>query len=40
MLADTSGKMVALSTLLSEPMPGLEGGKPRGVLLVFNRGYW
>ena len=39
-LADTSGKMVALSTLLSEPMPGMEGGKPRGVLLVFYRGYW
>src|SRR5215472_1908008 len=40
MLADTTGKMVALSTLLSEPMPGREGGKPRGVLLVFYRGYW
>ena len=39
-LADTSGKMVALSMLLSEPMPGMEGGKPRGVLLVFYRGYW
>lgn len=40
MLADTSGKMVALSTLLSEPIPGRVGGKPRGVLLVFYRGYW
>ena len=40
MLADTNGKMVALSTLLSEPLPGREGGKPRGVLLVFYRGYW
>ena len=40
MLADTSGKMVALSTLLSEPIPGKVGGKPRGVLLVFYRGYW
>jgi len=41
-LAETSGKMVALSTLLSEPMRGLEGSgaKPRGVLLVFYRGYW
>ena len=39
-LADTTGKMVALSTLLSEPLPGREGGKPRGVLLVFYRGYW
>jgi|SRR5215469_2570849 len=40
MLADASGKMVALSTLLSEPIPGRVGGKPRGVLLVFYRGYW
>jgi len=39
-LADMGGKMVALSALLSEPMPGREGGKPRGVLLVFYRGYW
>lgn len=41
-LADTSGKMVALSTLLSEPMPGTEGpgAKPLGVVLIFYRGYW
>ena len=39
-LADTSGKMVALSMLLSEPMPGMQAGKPREVLLVFYRGYW
>jgi hypothetical protein len=39
-LADTSGRMVALSMLLSEPMPGMPAGKPRGVLLVFYRGYW
>jgi peroxiredoxin len=39
-LADTSGNMVAMSTLLSEPMPGMEGRNPRGVLLVFYRGYW
>jgi hypothetical protein len=39
-LADTSGNMVAMSTLLSEPMPGMEGQKPRGLLLVFYRGYW
>jgi hypothetical protein len=39
-LADTSGRMVALSTLLSEPMPGMQAGKPRGVVLVFYRGYW
>jgi len=39
-LADTTGRMVALSMLLSEPMPGIQGEKPRGVLLVFYRGYW
>jgi len=39
-LADTSGNMVAMSTLLSEPMPEIAGQKPRGVLLVFYRGYW
>ena len=39
-LADTGGKMVALSTLLSGPMQGMPAGKPRGVLLVFYRGYW
>ena len=41
-LADTSGKMVALSALLSEPMPEKEGSgaKPRGVVLIFYRGYW
>ena len=39
-LADTSGKTVAMSALLSEPMPGIKGQKPRGLLLVFYRGYW
>lgn len=39
-LADTSGNMVAMSTLLSEPMSGIGGQKPRGLLLVFYRGYW
>ena len=39
-LADTSGRIVALSMLLSEPMPGMQAGKPRDVLLVFYRGYW
>ena len=39
-LADTTGKMVALSTLLSEPLPGMQGAKPRGVVLIFYRGYW
>jgi len=39
-LADTSGNTVAMSALLSEPMPGIKGQKPRGLLLVFYRGYW
>jgi hypothetical protein len=39
-LTDTSGHMVAMSTLLAEPIPGTEGQKPRGLLLVFYRGYW
>ena len=39
-LADTSGRMVSLSTLLAEPLPGVNGLKPRGLLLVFYRGYW
>ncbi len=39
-LNDTSGNMVEMSTLLSEPMPGTGGQKPRGLLLVFYRGYW
>ncbi|MEQ1472975.1 MAG: hypothetical protein ABLQ96_04095 [Candidatus Acidiferrum sp.] len=41
-LTDTSGKMVSLSTLLSETMPASNGSatKPRGVVLIFYRGYW
>jgi hypothetical protein len=41
-LADTSGKTVTLAALLSEPMPEKEGAgaKPRGVVLIFYRGYW
>jgi len=37
-LADTSGKMVSFTALLTEPQPG--GAKPRGVALIFYRGYW
>jgi len=36
-LADTSGKPVSLSELLSGPINGMP---PKGVLLVFYRGYW
>jgi hypothetical protein len=41
-MADTSGNMVTLSALLSDPMPGTKGSgtKPRGVVLIFYRGYW
>ena len=36
-LADTGGIPVSLAKLLSSPM---DGTTPRGVLLVFYRGYW
>jgi peroxiredoxin len=38
-LADANDNPVALSSLLSAPMPGLQT-PPKGVLLVFYRGYW
>ena len=36
-LADTTGKQMSLSELLSSP---INGKTPKGVLLVFYRGYW
>jgi AhpC/TSA family len=36
-LNDTSGKAVSLNELLSTP---INGAPPKGVLLVFYRGYW
>jgi hypothetical protein len=36
-LKDTSDKQVSLGELLSQP---LDGRPPKGVLLVFYRGYW
>jgi hypothetical protein len=36
-LPDTNGKPVALSELLTSP---INGHAPKGVLLVFYRGYW
>lgn len=36
-LADTSGKSVSLAQLLSTP---INGNAPKGVLLIFYRGYW
>jgi len=40
-LADTHGKPVSLSELLSAPINGkAPSSNPRGVLLIFYRGYW
>lgn len=40
-LADATGKPTSLSDLLSTPINGTAGSaKPRGVLLIFYRGYW
>ena len=36
-LADTDGRPVSLSELLSTPV---NGKAPKGVLLIFYRGYW
>jgi len=36
-LTDTNGKSVALSQLLTQPV---DGKSPKGVLLIFYRGYW
>jgi peptidoglycan/LPS O-acetylase OafA/YrhL len=36
-LPDTSGKQVSLNQLLTTP---INGNAPKGVLLVFYRGYW
>jgi hypothetical protein len=40
-LKDANGKSISLSALLSEPRPGqVPGSQPRGVVLIFYRGYW
>jgi hypothetical protein len=40
-LTDTRGKSVALTELLSTPINGKAGAsQPKGVLLIFYRGYW
>ena len=40
-LTDTKGKSVALTELLSTPINGKAGAtQPKGVLLIFYRGYW
>jgi hypothetical protein len=36
-LSDTNGRTVSLSELLTAP---IEGKTPRGVLIIFYRGYW
>ena len=39
MLSDTDNHQVSLSSLLSAPLANTQG-PPKGVLLVFYRGYW
>jgi hypothetical protein len=40
-LADTNGRPVSLSELLSAPINGkTASSNPRGVLMIFYRGYW
>ena len=40
-LADTNGRSVSLSELLSSPINGkAASSNPRGVLMIFYRGYW
>ena len=40
-LTDTNGKSVSLAELLSEPIKGkAASANPKGVLLIFYRGYW
>jgi hypothetical protein len=41
-LSDTNGRQVSLSDLLSTPIPipAGAGQVPKGVLLIFYRGYW
>lgn len=39
-LADANGKSISLAELLSTPMNVTNTAKPRGVLLIFYRGYW
>lgn len=38
-LADINNQTVSLAQLLSSPLPGT-GAAPKGVVLVFYRGYW
>lgn len=40
-LSDANGKQVSLAELISSPVPGqTNGAAPKGVLLIFYRGYW
>lgn len=38
-LSDASGKQVSLAELLAQPIAG-QTNQPKGVLLIFYRGYW
>jgi ABC-type transport system involved in multi-copper enzyme maturation permease subunit len=39
-LQDTSGKPITLAELLVAPLPGTPARPPKGVMLIFYRGYW
>lgn len=39
-LLDEEGNPVSLASLLTSPVPGGDQAKPRGLLLIFYRGYW
>ena len=39
-LADANGKATSLGELLTTPINVSNTAKPRGVLLIFYRGYW
>jgi len=39
-LPDQTGRSVALTELFSSPRAGMGEAKPKGVLLIFYRGYW
>ncbi len=39
-LTDANGKATSLAELLTTPINVSSTGKPRGVLLIFYRGYW
>lgn len=39
-LADTDGRQISLTDLLTRPIPNAGETKPKAVVLIFYRGYW